>query len=152
MPAGARFQKKILNFSSLLNFALRTSDTLCIALERTWFFNKNHNTILIEIIFRLLLSFTVTLLLFDFTTMVICSDFTDIVEIESKMIRERNVDGSNSGRWICSVCGYTTTNSTTLKRHIESKHLSVSYDCDLCGQRVPSKHALVMHKKRRHLT
>ena len=60
------FKKKILNFSSLLNFALRTSDTLCIALERTWFFNKNHNTILIEIIFGLLLSFTVTLLLFDF--------------------------------------------------------------------------------------
>jgi len=61
-----KITKKILNFSSLLNFALRTSDTLCIALERTWFFNKNHNTILIEIIFGLLLSFTVTLLLFDF--------------------------------------------------------------------------------------
>ena len=73
----------------------------------------------------------------------------DIEElISSKVSKVKYSDGST--RWQCNDCNYCTTGLTVLKRHVESKHVETAYYCDLCAHTAPTKHALNMHRSRKH--
>ena len=32
----------------------------------------------------------------------------------------------------CDLCEFSTLNQTTLRQHIEAKHMGIKYSCDLC--------------------
>ena len=54
-------------------------------------------------------------------------------------------------KWQCSDCEYSSPYATSVKRHIESKHVgSVTYECEICQLRAPTKNALSVHKTRNH--
>ena len=68
------------------------------------------------------------------------------------MIRIEGGDTKQGYRWQCSDCDYSSPYTTSVKRHIESKHVgSVIYECDICQHRVPTKNALSVHKSRNHI-
>jgi len=72
--------------------------------------------------------------------------------ITSKMIRVDCVDAKQGYKWQCADCDYSSQYTTSVKRHIESKHVgSVIYQCDICQHRVPTKNALSVHKARNHV-
>jgi len=72
--------------------------------------------------------------------------------ITSKMIRIESVDAKQGYKWQCSDCDYSSPYTTSVKRHIESKHVgSVFYECEICQHRVPTKNALSVHKARNHV-
>jgi len=72
--------------------------------------------------------------------------------IHSKMIRIEGGDSKQGYKWQCSDCNYSSPYTTSVKRHIESKHIgSVIYECDICQHRVPTKNALSVHKARNHM-
>ena len=73
-----------------------------------------------------------------------CIFFLDVTDsIESRLIKVQ------SG-WQCHDCSYFSSSSSTVRRHIESKHLNIFYNCEVCGKQAPTKHALYMHKSRNH--
>ena len=53
--------------------------------------------------------------------------------------------------WRCSDCEYNSTHKATLKRHIESKHLEFSYQCNICNHVLSSKHLYSVHMKKHFL-
>ncbi|XP_023319995.1 protein abrupt isoform X29 [Eurytemora carolleeae] len=71
-------------------------------------------------------------------------DFVD-VEIQRRMIKL--VDG----RFQCSDCYFISSHNSTMKCHIESKHLETSgYSCNICNKFCPTRNALKCHKYRIH--
>ena len=56
----------------------------------------------------------------------------------------------SDGKWECVDCGYSTAHSTTMKRHIESKHVRNLYDCDECQYQATTMNTLNIHKSRVH--
>lgn len=72
--------------------------------------------------------------------------------ITSKMIKIDCAESKQGYKWQCSDCDYSSPYTTSVKRHIESKHVgSVIYECDICQHRVPTKNALSVHKARNHV-
>ena len=72
--------------------------------------------------------------------------------ISSKMIKIVEESGN---RWQCSDCEYSSPYTTSVKRHIESKHVAVQFQlgrfpCEVCGQSCPTRNALSVHKRRNH--
>ena len=68
-----------------------------------------------------------------------------IAAIKSKMTKLAD------GMWACTVCSYQTKYSTTLTRHVESKHIqSAGFQCDVCHQFCPTSNSLMSHKYRKH--
>jgi len=62
--------------------------------------------------------------------------------------RMRRLEGGEFG---CTDCGYSTNNSTTMERHIESKHVvSAGIQCQQCAKICRTRHALRMHIVRQH--
>ena len=67
-----------------------------------------------------------------------------------KMIRIEG-DDKQGYKWQCLDCNFSFPYTTSVKRHIKSKHVgSVLYECDICRHRVPTKNALNFHKVRNH--
>lgn len=77
-------------------------------------------------------------------TIFLLTDFVD-VEIQRRMIKL--VDG----RFQCSDCYFISSHNSTMKCHIESKHLETSgYSCNICNKFCPTRNALKCHKYRIH--
>ena len=62
----------------------------------------------------------------------------------------RKDDSVSPSIWRCVSCDYNSRNNHNVKHHIESKHITVSYQCQFCSKSCPTKVALVMHVKRYH--
>jgi len=58
----------------------------------------------------------------------------------------------SDGSWTCSECNFNTKYHTTLKNHIEAKHLRAAegYYCKHCNKYCPTKNALKCHTYRTH--
>eukprot|EP00090_Calanus_glacialis_P024184 TRINITY_DN37545_c0_g1_i2.p2 TRINITY_DN37545_c0_g1~~TRINITY_DN37545_c0_g1_i2.p2 ORF type:complete len:104 (-),score=9.52 TRINITY_DN37545_c0_g1_i2:870-1181(-) len=58
----------------------------------------------------------------------------------------------SDGSWTCSECNFNTKYHTTLKNHIEAKHLRAAegYYCQHCNKYCPTKNALKCHTYRTH--
>ena len=71
----------------------------------------------------------------------------------SKMYK---IDTSDQGmpsrwEWQCTDCVFKSPHVTTVKRHVESRHIiSEGYDCPECSHHVPTWNALRIHQKRNH--
>ena len=50
----------------------------------------------------------------------------------------------------CKYCGYQYKNASNMMNHIEAKHMSLQYNCDLCGKVCTTKNALNVHRHRNH--
>ena len=69
------------------------------------------------------------------------------IDTEIQIRTERLSDGS----YQCVECKFTTPYSSTLKCHIEAKHLFTSgYACNVCSKFCPSRNALSTHMSRYH--
>jgi len=50
------------------------------------------------------------------------------------------------GFWVCSSCEYSSKSSSSVREHVESKHISSDgYPCAVCGHVCPTRKALKMH-------
>ena len=60
----------------------------------------------------------------------------------------KEIDGS----WTCSECNFNTKYNTTLKNHVEARHLrpAEGYYCQQCNKYCPTKNALKCHTYRTH--
>jgi len=58
----------------------------------------------------------------------------------------------SDGSWTCTECNFNTKYHTTLKNHIEAKHLRAAegYYCQHCNKYCPTKNALKCHTYRAH--
>jgi len=57
----------------------------------------------------------------------------------------------SDGSFQCSVCFFTSPHNSTVKCHIESKHLqTMGYYCNLCNKFCPTRNALKCHRYRTH--
>ena len=72
-------------------------------------------------------------------------------QVKSMMLVSENASPYQRGRArICKVCG-KEGGTTNIMNHIEANHIAgVSIPCDLCGQVVKTRHALMQHKSRHH--
>lgn len=53
---------------------------------------------------------------------------------------------NEEGKWACNGCEYSSHASTSVKEHIESKHVEAQkYPCNTCGHVCPTRKALKMH-------
>ena len=52
--------------------------------------------------------------------------------------------------WQCNECYYQSRNKDHVRHHVESKHVSVQYNCQYCDNACPTKYALNMHIRRHH--
>ena len=51
-----------------------------------------------------------------------------------------------NGKWVCNNCSYISYSSTSVREHVESKHIeSQNYPCNICGHVCPTRKALKMH-------
>ena len=51
-----------------------------------------------------------------------------------------------NGKWVCNNCNYISYSSTSVREHVESKHIeSQNYPCNICGHVCPTRKALKMH-------
>jgi len=52
----------------------------------------------------------------------------------------------DNGKWVCNNCNYISYSSTSVREHVESKHIeSQNYPCNICGHICPTRKALKMH-------
>ena len=65
---------------------------------------------------------------------------------------EALVTSLGGGVWQCIECGYQSKKSTTVKNHVEAKHLpsDEGYPCSHCHEVLRNKIALQNHLARRH--
>ena len=54
------------------------------------------------------------------------------------------------GLWCCSECDYHSRVRGDMVNHVESRHVSSSVSCELCGVVTKTRKALKMHKFRNH--
>lgn len=60
--------------------------------------------------------------------------------VSSLMYKDEN------GKWVCNNCDYISYSSTSVREHVESKHIeSQNYPCNICGHVCPTRKALKMH-------
>ena len=89
----------------------------------------------------------------DYTVAADLQDLDD--KIKSMMEVSENVIGGSQGnkrKRICKICG-KEGQWVDIRNHIESHHITgVSHTCDICGTVTRSRHALSMHKHRKHTT
>lgn len=75
-----------------------------------------------------------------------CSPVLDVEsEILLRMVKH------DDGRFQCVECNFFSLHNSTMKCHIESKHLQTSgYTCQICKKFCPTRNALKSHKSRIH--
>ena len=60
--------------------------------------------------------------------------------VSSLMYKDEN------GKWVCNNCNYISYSSTSVREHVESRHIeSQNYPCNICGHICPTRKALKMH-------
>ena len=65
-------------------------------------------------------------------------------EIKSKMVKFGNI-------WQCSDCDYSSSKSTNLYRHVESKHVATQfYPCPKCGKHFKGSNSYSVHMYTAH--
>ena len=63
--------------------------------------------------------------------------------IEEQLYRD------DSGYWCCATCSYSNHAKSTVKAHIEAKHVESSgFICSVCEKTCPTRHAFKMHRLR----
>ena len=55
-----------------------------------------------------------------------------------------------TGLFSCLYCGQTGKKKHHLTRHVEAKHMEVSYPCQFCGESFKAKYAMQAHIRRVH--
>jgi len=56
----------------------------------------------------------------------------------------------DTAQFPCEQCDYVATQGNNLKKHIEAKHLGVTYSCDICPYQATQKQNLKRHLKLKH--
>jgi len=57
----------------------------------------------------------------------------------------------SDGQYSCTDCDFTSKYTTSIKRHVESKHIvTTGYHCNICQQYCATRNALTIHKSRYH--
>ena len=71
----------------------------------------------------------------------------DLAEIEKAI--DEQMGRLETGHWCCYSCDYVNSVKTTVRAHIEAKHVrSSGFQCLTCNRVCPTRHALKMHKLR----
>merc|ERR1740129_84147 len=72
----------------------------------------------------------------------------DVTEIDQAIEAQLYRDGT--GYWCCATCNYSNQEKSTVKAHIEAKHVdSPGFMCSVCEKTCPTRHALKMHRLRK---
>mgnify|MGYP002054851510 CR=1 FL=1 len=58
--------------------------------------------------------------------------------------------GFENGKSICNACGYKSDYQYSVKRHIEAKHMQLSYPCNYCSKVCNTKFNLLRHLRENH--
>jgi len=69
--------------------------------------------------------------------------------ISSKMYQSL-VDGKTF--WQCAECGFGRAKKTSVKRHVERKHIGLEYRCNICGAVFRLGEAFRFHMKKKHFS
>jgi len=74
-------------------------------------------------------------------------ELDDIADIEKAI--DEQIGRIESGHWCCYSCDYVNPIKSTVRAHIEAKHISSSgFQCLTCNRICPTRHALKMHRLR----
>ena len=65
---------------------------------------------------------------------------------------DQTTDELSYASFPCEHCEYIASRGDNLKKHIEAKHLGVTYACDLCPYQATQKQNLKRHYKLKHLS
>ena len=70
------------------------------------------------------------------------------ISLSGYILQRNGVDGL----YYCEYnCDYKTAKHSDMRRHIESKHeVSEGYSCSICGFHTPTSNSLRMHISRKH--
>jgi len=64
------------------------------------------------------------------------------------LTRDRIVRAS-SGEYSCTVCGFSSPHRSSVKYHVEAKHIETpGYSCPFCQRFCPTLNSLKCHKRR----
>ena len=84
---------------------------------------------------------------FETSVCILVEALADIDQIEKAI--DEQVGRLESGHWCCYSCDYVNPVKSTVRAHVESKHVSSSgFQCLTCSRVCPTRHALKMHKLR----
>lgn len=50
-------------------------------------------------------------------------------------LKHHRCHNSNVKLFVCEICGHTSTAKDVYNAHYEAKHMNVTYECDICGER-----------------
>lgn len=50
-------------------------------------------------------------------------------------LKQHNCQTANMKLFVCEICGHTSTAKDVYNAHYESKHMNITYECDICGER-----------------
>ena len=71
----------------------------------------------------------------------------DLTEIEKAI--DEQMGRLETGQWCCYSCDYVNPVKSTVRAHIEARHVTSSgFQCLTCSRVCPTRHALKMHKLR----
>jgi len=73
----------------------------------------------------------------------------DLSRIDLQIQEKLVVLDRNEG-YQCIDCGFVTNFKRNVIYHIEAKHMSIKYSCDICGYSCSGRNSLRVHKKRKH--
>ena len=79
-----------------------------------------------------------------------CDAVVDIVLSKMYKIDTSEVGEPVKWDWRCTDCDYRSPHGTTMKRHIESKHIGKLYVCEICQHKFSTQNAMNGHKARLH--
>lgn len=65
---------------------------------------------------------------------------------------EYSMRKSDTGGWECLHCNFKAIQKCHVVQHVESKHVMMQYQCNLCAVTCPTKNALQKHRSRKHNT
>ena len=56
----------------------------------------------------------------------------------------------DGGVYWCQVCDYSTPQKIQMTLHVEAKHFTLGYQCDICQIKLKTKQFLQRHKVKHH--
>lgn len=63
---------------------------------------------------------------------------------------EDYIKRDDNGVFWCAVCGQRGSHKHHLTRHVEAKHLQLTFNCQVCGETFNARYALQAHVRRVH--
>ena len=88
------------------------------------------------------------------TTLTVLFPPPDLLEsvLNSKCARMQDPSQEGASVWGCLECSYQSSNRHNVLAHIEAHHIvHGGHKCPICGVSSPTKNALRMHMKRKHV-